>query len=316
MGRATATETTTGGVSASRHDAPGYTAGTVPIATIAFDFDPLLRLGDGVVVRWQTVAVAAVLAGCLTLAGVLARRASLRPDDLLYIAVGAVPGAVIGGRLGQLLLVPQAFAGPLSLFDPSIGGLELGLGVVGGILTGAYVGKLLGGPVGRWADTLALPLLVALGAGKLALALGGSGQGTPLDAAWATAYLGGGPWGSLAPEIPSHPAQLYEGIATLILALALTVRWAGRGGGARDGRRLLIAVGAWAAVRAAVSVAWRDPAIVGPFPLGGVLAGAIVIGMAVGLVAAAWSRRRSRARGLRGEGDGPSWPDPETRPQF
>ena len=49
---------------------------TVPIAAIAFDFDPLLRLGDGLVVRWQTVALAAVLAACLIAAGVLARRAS------------------------------------------------------------------------------------------------------------------------------------------------------------------------------------------------------------------------------------------------
>ena len=97
-------------MSASRHAAHGYTAGTVPIAVIAFDFDPLLRLGDGLVVRWQTVALAAVVAACLIVAGVLARRASLRPDDLLYIVVGAVPGAVIGGRLGQLAIVPEAFA--------------------------------------------------------------------------------------------------------------------------------------------------------------------------------------------------------------
>ena len=61
----------------------------MPIAVIAFDFDPLLRLGDDLVVRWQTVALAALIAACLVVAGVLARRASLRPDDLLYIVVGA-----------------------------------------------------------------------------------------------------------------------------------------------------------------------------------------------------------------------------------
>jgi prolipoprotein diacylglyceryltransferase len=286
----------------------------VPIAAIAFDFDPLLRLGDDLVVRWQTVALAAVIAACLVVSGILARRASLRPDDLLYIVVGAVPGAVIGGRLGQLAVVPEAFAGsPLSVFDPAIGGLELGLAVVGGCLTGAYVGKLLGAPVGRWAHAIALPLLVALGAGKLAMALGGTGQGSPVDLAWATAYLGPGPWGSLAPELPSHPAQLYEGVATLLLATLLILGGVGDRSGASDGRLLLVAVGAWAAVRAAVSVTWRDPALLGQLPAAGVLAAGVVIAVAVGLlVMSAWSRRPARTVRV----DEPSWPDPETRTPF
>jgi prolipoprotein diacylglyceryltransferase len=291
----------------------------VPIAAIAFDFDPLLRLGDGLVVRWQTVALAAVIAACLVAAGILARRTSLRVDDLLYLAVGAVPGAVIGGRLGQLAIVPEAFAaGPLSLLDPAIGGLELGLGVVGGVLTAAYVGRLLGAPVGRWATTLAVPLLIAIGGGKLAMALGGSGQGTPLDGAWATAYLGPGPWGSLGPSLPSHPAQLYEGFATLILALVVVLGGIGFGSHSHNGRLLLVGLGGWAAIRAAVSVTWRDPAVLGPFPVGGVLAIGIVVGAAVVLVVATvWSGRRMRARasGIDG-GDGPSWPDPETSTQF
>ncbi len=305
-------------MSASRHVLHGYTAGTVPIAVIAFEFDPLLRLGDGLVVRWQTVVLAAVLAACLTVAGHLARRASLRADDLLYIAVGAVPGAVIGGRLGQLVTVPEAFgAGPLSLLDPAIGGLELGLGVVGGALTGAYVGKLLGAPVGRWAHVLALPLLVALGGGKLAMALGGSGQGSPLDAPWSTAYLGPGPWGSLAPELASHPAQLYEGIGGLVLALMLLLGGVSNGASAKDARLLLIVVGAWAAIRSVVSISWRDPAVLGPLPAGGVLAAGIVVGAAVILVAATqWSQRRTRAGAGADGDDEPSWPDPETRPQF
>jgi prolipoprotein diacylglyceryltransferase len=304
-------------VSASRHAAHGYTAGIVPIAVIALDFDPLLRLGDGLVVRWQTIALAAAVAACLIVAGLLARRASLRPDDLLYIAVGAVPGAVIGGRLGQLAIVPEAFhAGPLSLLDPAIGGLELGLGVVGGSLTGAYVGQLLGAPVGRWAHVLALPLLVALGVGKLAMALGGSGQGSPLDALWATAYLGPGPWGSLAPELASHPAQLYEGFASLVLAAMLVLGGVGNGSSAGDGRWLLIVVGAWAAVRAVVSITWRDPAALGPLPIGGVLAAGIVVGAAVLLITMTqWSQRHARRPAAAGD-DEPSWPDPETRPQF
>ncbi len=298
---------------------PGYTAGIVPIAVIAFDFDPILRLGDGFVVRWQTVALALVIAATLVIAGLLARRASLRADDLLYIAVGAVPGAVIGGRLGQLAAVPEAFGSdPLSVLDPAIGGLELGLGVVGGVITGTYVGKLLGAPVARWAQVLTVPLLLVLGGGKIATAVGGSGQGSLLDAAWSTAYLGPGPWGSLAPQLPSHPAQVYEGIASLVLALVVAALGrTGAAGAAKDGRVLLVAVAVWAAARAAISVTWRDPSVLGPLPAGGVLAGCIALGSVVALVAlVAWSRRRHTQAARAIGDDEPAWPDPETRPQF
>jgi len=302
-------------VSASRHSPCGYTATTVPIAVIAFDFDPLFHLADGLTVRWQTLALAAVIGLCLVTAGILSRRDGLRSDDLLYIAIGAVPGAVVGGRIGYALLVPDAFgAGPQSLLDPSVGGLELGLAVVGGLLTGAVVAALLGAPVSRWAHLLAVPLLVAIAAGKLTMALGGSGQGRPFDGAWATAYTGTGPWVDLAPSIPSHPAQIYEGVATLIVVVLLvvaTLLGAFRG---RDGSRLLLGIAGWVIGRTIVSTTWRDPSFVGTLPAGGVLA--IVI--AVAAVAAAIGvsvllPRRMRAQEI---ASAPVWPDPETRPRF
>ena len=189
----------------------------MPIAVIAFDFDPLLRLAEGLVVRWQTLALAAAIAATLILAGLIARRATLRADDLLFIAVGTVPGAVIAGRLGYVLLHFDYYAAnPGAILDPGLGAMELALGVVGGLLTGSYVASLLGAPVGRWWHAAVLPLLLVLGVGKLTMILGGAGQGTPSGAAWATAFLGPGPWGSLAPALPSDPSQAYEAIVTLV----------------------------------------------------------------------------------------------------
>ncbi len=185
----------------------------MPIAVIAFDFDPLLRLAEGLVVRWQTVALAAVIATALILAGVIARRDGLRGDDLLFIAVGTVPGAVIGGRIGYVLLhLPYYQANPGAIIDPGLGAMELALGVAGGLLTGSLVASLLGAPLGRWRHLAILPVLFVLGVGKFTMILGGAGQGTPSTAAWATAFLGPGPWGSLAPALPSEPSQAYEAL--------------------------------------------------------------------------------------------------------
>lgn len=308
----------TGQVSASRHLRRLYTGATVPIALLTFDFDPILRLGDGFVVRWWTVTLATLILVVLAAAGVAARRAALAPEDLLYVAVGAVPGAVVGGRLGDVLVRQDAYgAHPLALLDPAVGGLELGLAVVGGVLTAACVAMLLGAPLGRWAHLLAVPLLVTLGAGKLTMALGGAGQGLPLDAAWATAYVGPGPWGSLAPDLPSHPAQIYEGVATLVVALAVLGAQVAGAFRIQDGRLLLLAVAGWAAARTASSATWRDPTVLGAVPAAGVLALAISAGATLALFGASvWIPRRRAAARVATAAAEPAWPDPETRTRF
>jgi prolipoprotein diacylglyceryltransferase len=287
----------------------------VPIAVIAFDFDPLFRLGADLSVRWQTLALATVVLVSLAGAAILARRRGLRADDLLYIAIGAAPGAVVGGRIGYALLVPEAFrTGPLSLFDPSIGGLELSLAVVGGLATAAIVAMLLGAPVGQWAHIVSIPMLAAIAGGKLTMALGGSGQGRPFDGDWATAYLGAGPWVAAAPAMPSHPSQIYEAIGTVLVALLVLVASSLGLFRSGDGRRLLVALAGWCAARAMVSLTWRDPAVVGSLPAGGLIS--IVVGMiafASVIALSTWWPRRQRARA---EAAQPAWPDREARPRF
>ena len=306
----------------------------MPIAVIAFDFDPLLHLAEGLVVRWQTVALAVVIAAALIAAGWTARRVDLRADDLLIIAVGIVPGAVIGGRLGFVLLHPDYYGSRLGeLLDPSIGGLELGLAVVGGLLTGGLVAGLLGAPVGRWMHLATLPVLFVLGAGKLTMALGGAGQGVPSDADWATAYLGPGPWGSLAPALPSVPSQILEGSLTLVLAVVVGLLLMVGAFRSRDGRVLFVALALWAVGRAAVALTWRDPAVVGGLPMGSVIALAIAAGCLVAVVAMTLRRPRSVDTGggtspatdvaattivsrAAPPPTDPRWPDPGERPRF
>ena len=238
---------------------------TVPTAVLAFDFDPLLHLGDGAV-RWETVAIAAAIFASIALAGLSAVAAGMRVDDLLFVVLGIVPGAVVGGRLGYVLLHPAFFTtAPNRILDPGVGSLELTLAVVGATFTGCLVALLLDGRPGPWLRVATFPMLLVLAAGKLAMVLGGSGQGAPTGAEPATAYLGPGPWGSLGPAIPSIPSQALEAIATVIVivlvALASLLPQLRR----PDGRLFLVALAAWAIARAIVASTWRDPVAVGPF---------------------------------------------------
>jgi phosphatidylglycerol:prolipoprotein diacylglycerol transferase len=293
----------------------------VTIAVLTFQFDPTAHLFGDLTVRWGELALAGVIAASLVLAGVLARRGGLRPDDVAFVAVGIVPGAVIGGRLGFLIVHAGYYgAAPGQLLDPSIGGMELGLAVVGGVVTGSYVASLLGASVGRWLHLAAAPVLLALGAGKLTMVLTGTGQGLPSDVATATAYLGPGPWGSLVPSLPSQPSQAYEGIATLAILAVLALVMMFGGFRRRDGRLFFVAIGLWAVARAFVSTTWRDPVVAGGLGAGGLVAVAIAVGCAVGLVVVILRSRGApsdvSARGAASAGPQIDWPDPETRPRF
>ena len=273
------------------HAASAATLAPVPTAVIAFDFDPLVRVGDGVV-AWETIGIAAAIFAALVLAGLAAVGNGLRVDDLLFVVLGIIPGAVIGGRLGYLLLYPTFIDGDAGrLFDPGRGGMELALAVVGGTVTGVMTAALLDGRPGRWLHVAAVPMLVVLGFGKLAMVLGGTGQGQPTAGDPETAYLGPGPWGSLGPAIPSIPSQAIEGLATIGLTVVLGLVLlppAGR----RDGRAFFVALAGWAVVRLAVASTWRDPVVLGPFRAEQLIDLAVLIGSVV-LLGLVVSRRRA-----------------------
>jgi phosphatidylglycerol:prolipoprotein diacylglycerol transferase len=220
---------------------------------------------------------------------------SLRLDDLLFIVIAGAAGAVVGGRLGYALLYLDVYRlDPSAILDPSRGSLTLAGGVALGVITGLLVATILGAPVRRWLGVAVVPLLLALCLGKLAMVLGGAGQGLPADAGWATAYAGPGPWGSLAPHIPSIPAQAIEAAtsaaalaAVLLLALLAPLR--------RHAAVLFAAgLGLWALGRFAVAFTWRDPTLVGPLNGDQLVTLAIAVAAAASVVGGTASIRRGR----------------------
>ena len=334
-----------------------------PTAIFEFTFDPVVQVG-GISVRLETIGVAVAVFVGLVVAVLVARQTPmdptrpadapgpepgelnhLRADDLLYIAVAAVPGAVIGGRIGYALIHLDYYRSDLArLLDIGQGGFELGLAVVGGMVTASIVAVLLGAPLGRWMHALAMPLLLVLAGGKAAMILGGSGQGQLTEVSWATAYLGPGPWGSLAPELPAHPSQGYEALATIVVLLVVAWFLAMGSFRGRNGGALLLAVALWAAVRALVAATWRDPQVVGPLRADQVISIVIAcVALALMSTLGGVSVVRGRRRGARegagvaapgvlpveapgapaperdatpaGEA-GVAWPDPEQRPRI
>lgn len=285
------------------------------LAALVLDFDPYLRLGDRAV-RWETLAIAAAVLVGIMAAALLAGRTPghaqwigeedvpeeeregpwhLRRDDLMFIILGAVPGAVVFGRLGYALLHLDYYGAQWrALLDPGQGSMELTLAVAGGTLTAVYVAALLDAPVGRWLHVAVVPVLLVLGLGKAAQVLGGSGQGEAAAAgAWATAYAPPGPWGSPGAEIPAYPAQLFEAAMTavvLLLVVALARLTPLR---RADGRLYAVGVGLWALGRGFVASTWRDADVLGPLHAEQLICLVVAVAFLGAAVAATIARRRA-----------------------
>ena len=163
-----------------------------------------------------------------------------------------------------------------ALFDPARGSLSLLGAVVGGTLSGAYIARILSGGRPDWRRWLevAAPLLLFLIAGaKFSQFLGGGGQGLPWSAQQAVAFLGPGPWQSIAPAMPSVPSQLLEAVWVTfgVLVLAFVARRA------RFGTIFLWALAWWLSGRIVIAFTWRDQALIGPLAVEQVLAIATLV---------------------------------------
>jgi prolipoprotein diacylglyceryltransferase len=306
------------------------------LAVIRLDFDPTVNW-LGLTVRLETLAIAAAVFVAIALAGIGAgrmqarldrlgatddaeRQPRLRRDDLILIAFGAVPGAVLGGRLGYVLIHLDYYqANPASLADPGQGSLALTTGLLLGLLGALGVARLLAAPIGRWLHVASVPLLVGLGLSKLAMMLGGAGQGQYSDSSWATSYVRPGPWESFNPGLSALPSQALEGGLVLIAALLILVvpallrfrlrrwrcivrpGWAARRDwvALRGGRRFVTALCLWAIARILAAFTWRDARVLGPFGADQLILLAIVGTCVAGFVLARIERRLGAARAAR-----------------
>jgi prolipoprotein diacylglyceryl transferase len=279
-----------------------------------------------------SLVIAAVRAGQASRRDAGLALAPLRRDDLLYIVVGALPGAIIGGRLVHGLDYLDFYlraSQPSALLDPTRGSLSLLGAVVGGTLTAMYVAWLIGAPIRRWLDVAIVPLLIGIALGKLAMLLGGGGQGAPADLPWAIAFTGPGPWRSLGADLPAHPSQVYEAFWTLlgipvVLAFTGPSVWSrlpdelrNRAGleiderdrarrdydvdvadlpaveGATPGLLFLVGLAWWAVGRILVGLTWRDQPVVVGFNAEQLAAVALLVVLTLVLLRALFARPES-----------------------
>jgi len=184
--------------------------------------DPVIFTIGSLEVRWYAVMVVlAVFVGVLVPV-LLAKKegiGDITQNQILSVAIWAVPGGIIGARLIHVFDEWSYF---VDHPGEIIGGEGVGIfgAILGGTLVGVIYAKIKGIPIGRLCDVCAFGLILSQAVVRIGCFLNGCCYGTATDLPWGTmwthpdssayndTYLQG---------IWVHPAQAYLIILDLLI---------------------------------------------------------------------------------------------------
>ncbi|MFO8101761.1 MAG: prolipoprotein diacylglyceryl transferase [Dehalococcoidia bacterium] len=184
--------------------------------------DPILFEIGSLEVRWYGVMVAlAVLTG-VGVPVLLARKegiGNITQNNILSVAIWAVPGGIIGARLIHVFDRWSYF-----MDNPGeiVGGEGMGIfgAILGGTIVGVLYARIRGIPIGRLCDVAAFGLILAQAVGRIGCTLNGCCYGTPTDLPWGTMWTHPDSYGfngTFAKGVSVHPTQIYELLFDLLI---------------------------------------------------------------------------------------------------
>jgi phosphatidylglycerol:prolipoprotein diacylglycerol transferase len=146
----------------------------------------------------------------------------LTTDDVLNILLAAIAGVLIGGRLGYVLFYGGSYylSAPARVLRIWDGGMSFHGGLVGILVAGAIMARVIGMPLLTLWDLGAIGAPVGFGLGRVANFINGELWGRVTTVAWGMVFPNAG-------LLPRHPSQLYEALlegALLFVAMFLLAR--------------------------------------------------------------------------------------------
>ncbi len=179
--------------------------------------DPVLFNLGSIEIRWYGVMVALAVLFGVSASAMLAKREGLgniTQNQVLSVAIWAVPGGVIGARLIHVFDEWSYF---VDHPGDIIGGEGMGIfgAILGGTLTAVLYARIVGIPIGRLCDVGAFGLLVAQAIGRIGCFLNGCCYGTTTDLPWSTVWTHPDSYGPIVEAV--HPTQIYELLFDLVI---------------------------------------------------------------------------------------------------
>ncbi|MDO4609202.1 prolipoprotein diacylglyceryl transferase [Corynebacterium sp.] len=236
------------------------------------------------------------------------------PDLMIDIAIAAVPGGIIGGRIYHLITDWEKYfapgRNPWQALDITAGGLGIWGAVVGGVLAGWAVVKWRKVPAAPALDTVAPAIILGQAFGRLGNWFNQELYGGPTTLPWGLEiYLRVDEAGRVAPvsgvstgEVLAvvHPTFLYELLWNLVVFFALL--WADRRFRLGGGRVFALYVACYTFGRFFIEAMRTDPAttVFGDIRINNVVS-LVVFVIAVAVFVALRNRRREHPAFVRGE---------------
>ena len=132
-----------------------------------------------------------------------AKRVGISEDDVLNIAIIAIPVAIICARLYYVIFSWDYYSqNPGEIFNIRGGGLAIHGGLIGGILTGFIYAKVKKLDFFKTADAVMVGMPLAQAIGRWGNFINGEAHGGPTSL----------PWGIMVDGVKVHPTFLYESI--------------------------------------------------------------------------------------------------------
>lgn len=162
----------------------------------------------GVDVAWYGVIITSAMVVGVLVTSALAKRRGYTFDDILDIALWALPLAVVGARIYYVIFEWERYASnPISAFNIRGGGMAVHGGIIGGVIGGLIACKIHKINFVEMLDTSGVVLPLCQAIGRWGNFVNGEAHGGPTNLPWAIEING---------ELV-HPTFLYESIWDLLI---------------------------------------------------------------------------------------------------
>lgn len=168
----------------------------------------------GIDVMWYGVLMAIGMIFGTLIALKEAKRVDIKEDNILDLAIIAIPSGLVGARLYYVIFNWEYyFSNPLQILNFRGGGMAIHGALIGGILAGYLFSKRRKLSFLKLADTVILGMPLAQSIGRWGNFINKEAHGGPTNL----------PWGIIVDGVKVHPTFLYESIWDLCIFIFLFI---------------------------------------------------------------------------------------------
>jgi len=185
---------------------------------------PILIKLDGIVIYSYGLMVALGLAIGLWVVTTLGKKNNIEPKILVDVAFYTIIVAILGSRIGFVLLNPSYYLKyPIEILKFWEGGLVFSFGFASGFIVLLFLTRKKGIPFLHMGDLWAPGLALGQAIGRIGCFLAGCCHGRETDSWCSVTFTHPN---SLAPlNIPLYPTQLFHSFANFLIFVVLMLLW-------------------------------------------------------------------------------------------